>query len=55
MQDKNILNKKVIKDFGSEWKNFDQSKLSENELINNFDQYFSIFPLDELDNKKERF
>jgi len=55
MQDKDVLNKKVIKDFGSEWKNFDQSKLSDKELISNFNQYFSIFPLDELDNKKEGF
>jgi ubiquinone/menaquinone biosynthesis C-methylase UbiE len=55
MQNKDILNNKVIKDFGSEWKNFDQSKLTENELINNFNQYFSVFPLHELDKKKEGF
>ncbi len=55
MKDKNILNNKVISDFGKEWNSFDQSILNNTELTNNFNQYFSIFPLQELDNSKEGF
>ena len=34
----------VIKDFGSEWKRFDQSSLSGNEQAEIFNSYFKIFP-----------
>ncbi len=44
----NIIIKKVVKDFGNEWKRFDQSTLKKSELRNMFDQYFNIFPLTEL-------
>lgn len=44
----NILIKKVVKDFGNEWKRFDQSIVKKSELKDIFDQYFNIFPLKEL-------
>ena len=37
-------NNKVISSFGSEWKRFDQSKLTIIELNNIFKDYFKIFP-----------
>ena len=40
----NILEKKVISDFGKEWSNFDQSEISKADLIKAFNQYFKIFP-----------
>lgn len=55
MENKEFLHNNVIKDFGKEWNSFDQSNLSEKELINNFNQYFSVFPLQELDRDKEGF
>ncbi len=55
MKNKEFLHNKVIKDFGREWSSFDQSNLSDKELINNFNQYFSVFPLRELDSNKEGF
>lgn len=44
--EKNYLNldKKVVKDFGSEWSQFDQSNLSEVDLREMYDGYFHIFP-----------
>jgi len=52
---RNNLGKRVIDDFGNEWNQFDQLKLEDKELKNNFLQYFNIFPLDELDRNKEGF
>lgn len=52
---KDNLTKSVIEDFGKEWKNFSQKELNEEELKNNFLQYFGIFPLNELDKNKEGF
>ena len=46
-----IIKKKVVKDFGDEWKRFDQSIVEKSELKNIFDQYFNIFPLKELNKK----
>jgi len=40
----NIISEKIIKDFGSEWQFFDQSKMPYDEKIKVFNQYFSIFP-----------
>ncbi len=42
------LNKKVVEDFGNEWSKFDQSLLKNKELKEIFDQYFDIFPLNEI-------
>lgn len=55
MKNKEFLHNNVIKDFGREWSSFDQSILSDKELINNFNQYFSVFPLQELDSNKVGF
>ena len=41
------IEKKVIKNFGQEWSNFDQSS-SDNELKKVFNDYFKIFPLNKL-------
>lgn len=49
------LDKNVISDFGNEWKSYDQSKVEENEFKQNFNQYFSIFPNEELTKDKEGF
>ena len=42
--------KKVIKDFGNEWNIYDQNKLDKEEQKIIFDQYFSIFPMNILNN-----
>lgn len=57
MSDKNNneLDKKVIKDFGHEWKKFDQSSINNEDLSRAFNQYFSIFPKDFLNKNKEGF
>ena len=52
---KNKLEEKVIKDFGNEWNEFNQSGLKTEELESNFLQYFNIFPLNELDLSKTGF
>ena len=36
------IGKKVIKDFGNEWNEFDQSALRQDELKKLFDRYFHI-------------
>ena len=41
--DKNI-DEQVVKDFGSEWSRFDQSKLSNSDHKKLFDNYFLLFP-----------
>tara|TARA_Y100000590_G_scaffold83476_2_gene93064 strand:+ start:16695 stop:17537 length:843 start_codon:yes stop_codon:yes gene_type:complete len=50
-----ILNKKVLKDFGNEWKEFDQSILSLKELKISFNQYFYIFPKKKFNKKSVGF
>jgi len=45
----------VVNDFGIEWKSFDQSVLSPEELLNEFNKYFSIFPWNKLPDKAEGF
>ena len=42
------LDIKTVEDFGEAWKRFDQTELSETELLNLFEQYFAIFPWDSL-------
>ena len=43
-----IIIKKVVNDFGDEWERFDQSQVKKSELKKIFEQYFNIFPLNEL-------
>ena len=49
------LDANVVNDFGQEWKCYDKSNLKENELKQNFNQYFSIFPNEELTKDKVGF
>ena len=45
--DKNI-DEHVVKDFGAEWRRFDQSKLSGSDHQKLFDNYFLLFPRADL-------
>jgi len=45
----------TVTGFGDEWHRFDQSSLSDFELKNLFDRYFSIFPWDKLSPESEGF
>ena len=38
------IDHKVVEEFGNEWSEFDQSELSEDELILIFNDYFRVFP-----------
>jgi len=49
------IDEKVVKDFGREWSKFDQSKVPIAELAKIFDQYFSLFPWNELPSNAEGF
>ena len=42
------VNHAVVEDFGSEWEQFDQSAMSDEEREYYFDRYFSIFPWKKL-------
>jgi SAM-dependent methyltransferase len=42
------LDKEVVAGFGDEWSRFDQSALDSEELARMFDNYFNIFPWDDL-------
>ncbi len=44
--------KDVVKDFGEEWDTFDHINIAENDQIKIFNDYFKIFPWDEIDKKK---
>ena len=52
---KNDIDQKVIKDFGNEWGNYDQSTIDDQDLIKAFNQYFNIFPKNFLNKDKEGF
>ena len=45
---------KVVEEFGNEWNEFDQSELSEDELISIFKDYFRVFPWERI-SKSSRF
>ena len=45
--DKNI-DEQVVRDFGSEWSRFDQSKLPSSDHQKLFDNYFLLFPWADL-------
>jgi SAM-dependent methyltransferase len=42
------IDEQVVKDFGSEWSRFDQSKLSQSDHQGMFESYFHIFPWEVL-------
>ena len=47
MAERNI-DEKTVRSFGEEWSAYDQSRLSDEELARRFDEYFSVFPWDDL-------
>jgi ubiquinone/menaquinone biosynthesis C-methylase UbiE len=49
------IDKKVVEDFGEEWDKYSQATLSDVDLKSAWDQYFSIFPFDELNQDAEGF
>ena len=51
----NDIDERVIKDFGNEWGNFDQSTINDKELLKSFKQYFQIFPKNYLNKNMEGF
>lgn len=51
---KNIDNN-VVDDFGNEWDKFNHITLNEEEIRSSYDQYFKIFPFDELKPDAEGF
>ncbi|MFO7631796.1 MAG: class I SAM-dependent methyltransferase, partial [Caldilinea sp.] len=42
------IDPKTVNDFGNEWTEFDQQKLTGQELHRQFEQYFKIFPWEKL-------
>lgn len=54
---KNIRNidKKTVSSFGDEWQRFDQNGMSEEESKRIFDNYFSLFPWENISSKAEGF
>jgi SAM-dependent methyltransferase len=46
---------KVVEDFGREWRTFNQSALSPDDLKIAFNQYFNIFPFDKIDCQSSGF
>lgn len=54
---KNFKNydKKLVEDFGKEWTYYDQRDLSDKEISILFDQYFDIFPINDLNKNKIGF
>ncbi|NNE37940.1 MAG: methyltransferase domain-containing protein [Gammaproteobacteria bacterium] len=49
------IDENVVEDFGREWSSFNQSQVTEAELNELFDRYFSIFPFDLLSDKSVGF
>ena len=52
---KKKLDTEVVKDFGKEWKEFNQRNIDTNELKKLFDKYFRIFPFNKLNKKSTGF
>jgi SAM-dependent methyltransferase len=49
------LDPKVVKDFGKEWRQFDQSAVPREELLAMFNRYFALFPWQALPRNAEGF
>lgn len=46
---------KVIEDFGEEWTKYDYTNLDKENLFENFQQYFNIFPWDQISLESQGF
>jgi len=46
--DQHNLDPAIVRDFGREWRRFDQAPLSHAEMVRMFGEYFSVFPWDSL-------
>jgi ubiquinone/menaquinone biosynthesis C-methylase UbiE len=46
---------KTVEGFGEEWSRFDQTGMSENELNEQFERYFAVFPFERLPENAEGF
>src|SRR5207244_3433868 len=49
------LDERTVSGFGDEWRRFDQSRLSSNELYGMFNAYFNVFPWSALPTSAEGF
>lgn len=49
------LDKKTVQSFGEEWLRFDQSDMKDKEAYEIFENYFSLFPFDQLSKFSEGF
>lgn len=49
------LDKQTVDGFGDEWERFDQSKLPQKERLIIFNQYFSVFPWDQISSQAVGF
>ena len=47
--------KNVVKDFGEEWNKYPQDSIEDAQLKKAYDQYFNIFPFDQLPAQSEGF
>ena len=46
---------KIIEDFGEEWSRYRYDRINEQKLYENFQEYFSIFPWEEVSSHSEGF
>ena len=49
------IDKKTVEDFGEEWNKYNQSSIPDEELKKSWNQYFDVFPFEELSNDSEGF
>lgn len=49
------IDQKTVESFGDEWSTFDQSSISDDEAYKRFNEYFSVFPWEELPQEAEGF
>jgi SAM-dependent methyltransferase len=49
------FDEKTVESFGDEWARFDQVGMANDEALSRFDEYFSIFPFNELSSESEGF
>ena len=51
----NNIDQNTVESFGNEWERFDQRQMSEDEAKKIFDNYFDIFPWEQISLKSEGF